>query len=194
MKKTFATALITAALFATTHAQTDLLSLGSTTYTISGGSSFTPSQSATDLVQNLTVASGNNFYNEPAFTPISSFDWTGYTNYGITMTLLGGSPIALGFSVSFFDDTFTLIDTYDGSTAPLTLIGSPVKVDFTGISAPGTQNYANVQYMQFTWGGDGAVNISASTVYGVPEPSTYALIAMSGLALGGYVLRRRRRA
>jgi hypothetical protein len=195
MKQTCTAAIMAALLLVTGQAQNvDLLSLGSTTYTISAGSSFTPTQSASDIVQNLTVASGNNFYNEPAFTPISSFDWSGFSNYGIKMTLLGGSPIALGFSVSFYDDTFALIDTYDGSTAPLLTLGAPVNVDFGGISAPGSGNYSNVQYMQFTWGGDGAVNVSASTVYGVPEPSTYALLALGGLALGGYAMRRRQRA
>jgi hypothetical protein len=44
---------------------------------------------------------------------------------------------------------------------------------------------------QFT-SGTGAVGGSGFTT--VPEPSTYALLAMSGLALGGYILRRRSRA
>ncbi|MFM8788936.1 MAG: PEP-CTERM sorting domain-containing protein, partial [Chthoniobacterales bacterium] len=35
---------------------------------------------------------------------------------------------------------------------------------------------------------------SSNTVTMVPEPSTYALLALSGLALGGYAMRRRRRA
>ena len=35
---------------------------------------------------------------------------------------------------------------------------------------------------------------SANTVAMVPEPSTYALLAMSGIGLAGYVIRRRRRA
>jgi hypothetical protein len=194
MKKTCAFVLLATALFSTVHAQTDLLSLGSASFPIDSGSSITPTQSATDLVMNATVASGNTFYNGVPFTPISSFDWSGFSNYGIKMTLLGGSPIALGFSVSFYDDTFSLIDTYDGSTAPLLTLGTPVDVNFSGISAPGTGNYGNVQYMQFTWGGDGPVNVSASTVYGVPEPSTYALLALGGLALGGYVMRCRQRA
>jgi len=40
--------------------------------------------------------------------------------------------------------------------------------------------------------GDGAVGGNGFTT--VPEPSTYALLALSGLALGGYAMRRRRRA
>jgi len=35
---------------------------------------------------------------------------------------------------------------------------------------------------------------SANTVTMVPEPSTYALLAMSGIGMAGYVIRRRRRA
>ncbi len=44
---------------------------------------------------------------------------------------------------------------------------------------------------QFT-SGAGAAGGSGFTT--VPEPSTYALLAMSGLALGGYIVRRRNRA
>jgi hypothetical protein len=148
----------------------DLLSFGSGTFTISEGSSFTPAQTATAIVQNLAVASGNNFYNEPAFTPITSFNWTGFVNYGVTMTLLGGAPISLLFNIALYDDTFAIIDTYEASTETLTDVGKSVDVNFTGILGPGTGNYANVQYLQFTWGGDGAVNLSLQNVYGLQTP------------------------
>ena len=44
---------------------------------------------------------------------------------------------------------------------------------------------------QFTSGAGAAGGNGFTTV---PEPSTYALLAMSGLALGGYIVRRRNRA
>ena len=51
--------------------------------------------------------------------------------------------------------------------------------------------------IQFTWDGSGTVNANIekiAAVVAVPEPSTYALITLAGLALGGYALRRRQRA
>lgn len=58
----------------------------------------------------------------------------------------------------------------------------------------------NVAVYAKTWGtgGDSFLsnngnNYTASFTV-VPEPSTYALLALSGVALGGYVVRRRRRA
>ncbi|MFM8719191.1 MAG: PEP-CTERM sorting domain-containing protein, partial [Chthoniobacterales bacterium] len=51
----------------------------------------------------------------------------------------------------------------------------------------------------WTWdsgGSGGTINatITELTATAVPEPSTYALLALSGLAIGGYAMRRRRRA
>jgi hypothetical protein len=53
---------------------------------------------------------------------------------------------------------------------------------------------ANVGGAQITWDGGGTVNANIQAIATVPEPSTYALLAMGGLALGGYVMRRRQRA
>lgn len=72
-----------------------------------------------------------------------------------------------------------------------------------GITATGTYNFgfivdwtynqwsgsaASVGSTQAVPGGDATLTVSA-----IPEPSTYALLSLAGAALGGYVLRRRRR-
>lgn len=51
--------------------------------------------------------------------------------------------------------------------------------------------FGSVANNQFTSGAGAAGGNGFTTV---PEPSTYALLALSGLALGGYAMRRRRRA
>jgi hypothetical protein len=144
----------------------DLLSLGSANFPIAPGSSIFPPQTATSLEMSGSIGIGDTFYNGTPFSPVSSYDWSGYFNYGLTMTLLGGEPISLSFNVTFFDDNFVLIDTYEGNTAELTLLGTPVDVDFAGISAPGSGDYSNVQYMQFTWSDAGTVDVGVQTVYG----------------------------
>ena len=73
-------------------------------------------------------------------------------------------------------------DPFGSSLIEMSLAGNQIIASsgvgqaFFGSSAPGSQTADNDNF-----------NL-------VPEPSTYALLAMSGLALGGYVVRRRRRA
>ena len=73
-------------------------------------------------------------------------------------------------------------DPFGSSLIEMSLAGNQIIASsgagqaFFGSSAPGSQTANNDNF-----------NL-------VPEPSTYALLAMSGLALGGYVVRRRRRA
>ena len=44
-----------------------------------------------------------------------------------------------------------------------------------------------------TWGGSGSAGVRVEGVATVvPEPSTYALLGLAGLALAGYAVRRRR--
>ena len=172
------------------RAQVDLLQLGSTTFSIDPGSSVGYTQTTNAIVFNLTLAGGETVYNDSTI-PFTTTDWSAYSGFEIKMTLLGGSPTSVPFSVGLFDSSFNSISLYDGSTDTLTTVGSTVSVPLT-LSLAGNNLFNDVQYLQITWNGSGAVNTDFQTMVGVPEPSTYALLAISGLAFGGYVVRRRR--
>lgn len=79
-----------------------------------------------------------------------------------------------GFKYAVLTDPSWLVPTFTVSAS---------FVDFN-LTASTTAQYGSYSYN----GGNQQITTAA-----VPEPSTYALLAMSGVAFGGYVIRRRRR-
>jgi hypothetical protein len=194
--KTFLALTLALATFTSTRlsAQTDLLSLSdpqsfgplvSTTFTGLG------TQSATGFVYNGSVGPGDN-----VFAEFASQDWSSLVGGGnvftVFMSVSGVNP-DIPFSIEFFDSAFTSIDIWDGLTVGLT---STPSYNNLSLLTPGSSDYSDVSSFVLTWNGAVAETIDStvSTIAVVPEPSTYALLALSGLAFGGYVIRRRRRA
>lgn len=179
---------------ATGHAQTvDLISLGSGTFTLDGGSTIgLGTQTVTGLFWTPSVVT-----NDQLAGTFTTADWTPYTNplnytgFGVRMSVNGVNP-NLAFSVELYDSLFNIVDTYDGSTFGLT--ATPSIVPLT-LNLPGTGNYSSITGLLFTWNGSGTINTEVTEVVAiaVPEPSAYALLAMGAFAMGGYMLRRRQR-
>jgi hypothetical protein len=186
---------MTVAIAPIANAQTDLLSLSdpaafggvvATTFTGLGA------QTSSGFVYNGTVNFGDNVFGQLA----SAQDWSSQVGPGIVFTLfmsVSGTNPDIPFSLEFFDSAFASIDIWEGTTVGLT--ATPVYNNLS-IITPGSGNYSDVGSFVLTWNGGGAetLNSTVSNIAVVPEPSTYALLALSGLALGGYAMRRRHRA
>jgi PEP-CTERM motif len=165
----------------------DLGTLGTSNFAVDPGSIGTFTQTSTTL--NFTAASLGDqvFGNYSNYTPSN---WSSFSAFGIRMTITGTNP-DLPFTVTFFDGE-SGSSAYSGFTSGL-LSGVSGVAPLTLTSAGA--NLANVVGFQIGWDGSASpINVSMSNVAAVPEPSTYALLALGGLALGGYVVRRRQRA
>jgi len=150
--------------------------------TYSGGV-FTPLLSATQ-------SSANTGYYDPSEPELVAFlTQSDNSNIGIGANLfLSIYNVAPGLGVSTWSDTLALIVLSDPTwVAPTFTINTPsltweltadTQVHPVG-GVSGTYNF-----------NDGAPQI---TLEAVPEPSTYALLTLGGLALAGHVIRRRRR-
>jgi hypothetical protein len=184
-----ALAVITLSLASSPGQQIDLVSLGSPTFTVDpGATTATYSQTSSGLVFNGAYALGDTLGGS-----FAAQDWSLYAGpafqFGIVMSLTGTNP-DLPFSVQLYDGSFNVINTYSGFT---TGAGTSTFQPLT-LAIAGTGVLSSVAGVQFTWDGGGTVNATAEQVAVIPEPSTYALLALGASALGGYAIRRRRRA
>jgi|LakMenEpi03Aug12_release.lakeMendotaPanAssembly.Ray.scaffolds.fasta_scaffold494638_2 hypothetical protein len=171
-------------------------------YTTNG--SFTPSSSSTisDITSNMRLVIGSETTISPTdaglFYVPSLFPATAAGN------IATGAPLfVLASTTSAFDGTapWALITGSDvgwssiNATDPLavgiielSLAGNEIRS--AGFGGPGVGAYWNPQ-------GSGTVTVTdplGANLILVPEPSTYALLSLAGLALGGYAARRRSRA
>ena len=161
-----------------------------------GGSTYSPSQSASGLTSNLTVAAGDTWYGS-FNSPIdwSSYGYTGtsgnYNNDTLGLVMSVTSQTApLFFTVSVLDSAFNIVQAYSGNTTGLTSTPSFVALQaVAGSSASGSP--ADVQSIVFGWDGAGAINTTVSSIQStIPEPSSASLLA---LGVAGLVALRARR-
>jgi hypothetical protein len=161
-----------------------------------GGSMYTPTQSASGLTSNLTIAAGDTWYGS-FNAPIdwSSYGYTGtpgnYNNNTLGLVMSVTSQAApLFFTVSVLDSGFNIVQAYSGNTTGLTSTPSFVALQaVAGSSSTGSPT--DVQSIVFGWDGAGAINTTLSSIQStIPEPSSASLLA---LGVAGLVALRARR-
>ena len=160
------------------------------------GSMYTPTQSASGLTSNPTIAAGDTWYGS-FNAPIdwSSYGYTGtpgnYNNNTLGLVMSVTSQAApLFFTVSVLDSGFNIVQAYSGNTTGLTSTPSFVALQaVAGTSSTGSPT--DVQSIVFGWDGAGAINTTLSSIQStIPEPSSASLLA---LGVAGLVALRARR-
>jgi hypothetical protein len=175
-------------------AQVDLAFFGtnSSPFEVDGG--FTDAgytQASSTLTFTIPFTSGQTLFG--AFGSLASpisFNWTNQPGLALVLSSTNAPNVFL--NVDFYAaDLTTTLDS--GTIALGSVVASPAPVQIQGLTL---SNLNGVGALFFTWGGDSVSGDGAITLHSVqsiPEPSTYALLALSSLAFGGYVIRRRRR-
>jgi hypothetical protein len=172
----------------------DLADFGSGSYTVDPGSTTaTYTQGALGLTFSPSVALGDTLGGTWNNAPL---DWSSYSDLASTIYLkvvfTGANPLS-PMVLNIYNTDFSLNIQYEGTSIP---IGTVVGANYLPFAlTPGTFSsavLANVGGAQITWGGSGTAGVRVDGVSTIPEPSTYALLGLAGLALAGYTVRRRR--
>jgi hypothetical protein len=169
----------------------DLVSLGTSGYLIDGGvTTAAYSQDASGTRFSPSVALGDTLGGSFTAGP---FNWSAFSNLSssiyLKITFTGANPL-LPVSLQLFNSDFSASNTYSGTTSPIAESTNYFKLDLVGASAPAV--LAGAGGAQITWDGGSTMNANVEAIATVPEPSTYALLALAGAALGGFAARRRR--
>ena len=172
----------------------DLADFGSGSYTVDPGSTTaTYTQGALGLTFSPAVALADTLGGTWNSAPL---DWSSYADLASTIYLkvvfTGANPLS-PMVLNIYNTDFSLNIQYEGTSIP---IGEVIGANYLPFAlTPGTFSaavLANVGGAQITWGGSGSAGVRVEGVATVPEPSTYALLGLAGLALAGYAVRRRR--
>ena len=187
MKKTLLTLSLASFLTLTTHASfigVDLISLGSSGIGVldpNSASGFAQTSNATAF--NATAVLGDTFYNVNSFGPVV---WTSANGLYIRSSITTNPN--LPFTFKLFDTSFNEVAEYSGTTNSFTTGTSQsdsAAYSYLNLTPVGSPNLSNVGYLQFTFDGGAVTNMSfqAVSTTAVPEPSTYALLAIGAVGL-----------